>query len=108
MIETKTMLGHLMSVAEGDRTVTRRVIIKLPFIDFKIEVEPNCFLCQYYYAIKEISVGGRCVCNGHAYVCPPSKDDPDLLKCKCEHNTAGTNCDKCADGYVAKPWRRYN
>ena len=25
MIQTKTMLGHLMSVAEGDRTVTRRV-----------------------------------------------------------------------------------
>ena len=25
MIQTKTMLGHLMSVAEGDKTVTRRV-----------------------------------------------------------------------------------
>ena len=25
MIQTKTMLGHLMSVAQGDRTVTRRV-----------------------------------------------------------------------------------
>ena len=25
MIQTKTMLGHLMSVAQGDMTVTRRV-----------------------------------------------------------------------------------
>ena len=25
MIQTKTMLGHLMSVAQGDKTVTRRV-----------------------------------------------------------------------------------
>ena len=25
LIQTKTMLGHLMSVAQGDRTVTRRV-----------------------------------------------------------------------------------
>ena len=57
---------------------------------------------QYYYSIKEISVGGRCVCNGHAFVCPPSQDNPDLLKCKCEHNTAGDNCDKCAEGYVQK------
>ena len=36
--QTKTMLGHLMSISEGDKTVTRR----------------------YYYSIKEISVGGRC------------------------------------------------
>ena len=44
------------------------------------------------------------MCNGHAYVCPPSEDD--MLKCKCEHNTAGPYCERCADGYVAKPWRR--
>ena len=25
LIQTKTMLGHLMSVAQGDKTVTRRV-----------------------------------------------------------------------------------
>ena len=37
LMQTKTMLGHLMSVAQGDNTVTRR----------------------YYYAIKEISIGGR-------------------------------------------------
>lgn len=62
---------------------------------------------QYYYSIKEISVGGRCVCNGHAYVCPPLEDSPDLLACQCQHNTAGTNCDKCADGFVQKPWRPF-
>ena len=60
------------------------------------------FVFQYYYSIKEISVGGRCVCNGHAFVCPPSAEDPDLLQCQCQHNTAGLNCDKCAEGYVQK------
>lgn len=29
LIQTKTMLGHLMSVAQGDRTVTRRVSPKI-------------------------------------------------------------------------------
>ena len=65
------------------------------------------FLFQYYYSIKEITVGGRCVCNGHATLCPPAEDSPDLLKCLCQHGTAGTNCDQCAEGYVQKPWRPY-
>lgn len=31
----------------------------------------NLFLIcwQYYYSIKDISIGGRCVCHGHAQVC---------------------------------------
>ena len=62
---------------------------------------------QYYYSIKEISVGGRCVCNGHAYVCPPLASNPDLLQCQCLHNTAGVNCDMCADGFTQKKWRQY-
>jgi laminin alpha 3/5 len=40
---------------------------------------------RYYYAIKEISIGGRCVCNGHAYICPSSPLDPDILQCECQH-----------------------
>ncbi|KAH0617777.1 hypothetical protein JD844_016352 [Phrynosoma platyrhinos] len=53
-IRTNTLLGHLISKAQRDPTVTRR----------------------YFYSIKDISVGGQCVCNGHAEVCEP-KSDPD-------------------------------
>jgi sensor domain CHASE-containing protein len=28
LMQTKTMLGHLMSVAQGDQTVTRRVDVR--------------------------------------------------------------------------------
>ena len=35
------------------------------------------------------------------------EDETTLLQCKCEHNTAGVNCDRCAEGYVQKPWRPY-
>lgn len=29
----------------------------------------DCFL-QYYYSVKDISVGGMCICFGHARACP--------------------------------------
>jgi laminin, alpha 3/5 len=69
LLRTKNLLGHLMSVARQDPTVTRR----------------------YFYSIKDISIGGRCVCNGHANTC--SLKDPRaqarLLACACRHNTCG-------------------
>nr|XP_013808129.1 PREDICTED: laminin subunit alpha-5-like [Apteryx mantelli mantelli] len=53
-LQTNTLLGHLMGKALRDPTVTRR----------------------YYYSIKDISIGGRCVCHGHADVCD-AKDPND-------------------------------
>ncbi|ELT98554.1 hypothetical protein CAPTEDRAFT_83551, partial [Capitella teleta] len=84
LLRTKTLLGHLMAVARQDPTITRR----------------------YYYSIKDISIGGRCVCNGHASVC--DKTDPfDQYKllCRCQHNTCGDQCQSCCPGFVQKPWQ---
>lgn len=39
--------------------------------------------------------------------CPPTVEDPDILQCQCQHNTAGRNCEECAAGFVQKPWRPY-
>uniref|UniRef100_A0A8C9W9F3 Laminin subunit alpha 3 n=1 Tax=Scleropages formosus TaxID=113540 RepID=A0A8C9W9F3_SCLFO len=74
-LRTSTLLGHLISKAQRDPTVTRR----------------------YYYSIKDISVGGRCVCHGHAQVCG--------FRCECQHNTCGESCDRCCPGFNQKPWR---
>nr|XP_026696566.1 laminin subunit alpha-5 isoform X4 [Ciona intestinalis] len=82
-LRTKTLLGHLMAISEQDPTVTRR----------------------YYYSIKDISIGGRCVCNGHADTCLPDKNDQYKLKCECRHNTCGDSCERCCEGYVQKAWR---
>ncbi|KAM4563209.1 laminin subunit alpha-5 isoform 2-T2 [Odontesthes bonariensis] len=81
---TNTLLGHLMGKALRDPTVTRR----------------------YYYSIKDISIGGRCVCNGHAEACD-AKDptDPYKLQCDCQHNTCGVSCDQCCPGYNQVPWK---
>uniref|UniRef100_A0A8B9M1E1 Laminin, alpha 5 n=1 Tax=Astyanax mexicanus TaxID=7994 RepID=A0A8B9M1E1_ASTMX len=72
-LRTNTLLGHLMGKALRDPTVTRR----------------------YYYSIKDISIGGRCVCNGHAEAC----------NCDCQHNTCGPSCDHCCPGFNQLPWK---
>uniref|UniRef100_A0AAV2JTK7 Laminin subunit alpha-3-like n=1 Tax=Knipowitschia caucasica TaxID=637954 RepID=A0AAV2JTK7_KNICA len=84
-LQTSTLLGHLISKAQKDPTVTRR----------------------YYYSIKDISIGGRCVCHGHAQVCDGNRyeQNPNRLQCQCEHNTCGDLCDRCCPGFNQKPWR---
>ncbi|KAM4605993.1 laminin subunit alpha-1 [Polymixia lowei] len=59
---------------------------------------------RYFYSIKDISVGGMCICYGHAQSCPW---DPvtKKLQCVCEHNTCGESCNECCPGYHQEPWQ---
>uniref|UniRef100_A0A803YEN2 Laminin subunit alpha 3 n=1 Tax=Meleagris gallopavo TaxID=9103 RepID=A0A803YEN2_MELGA len=83
-LRTNTLLGHLISKAQRDPTVTRR----------------------YYYSIKDISIGGRCVCHGHAEVCNvKSAENQYQFHCECQHNTCGETCDHCCPGYNQKQWQ---
>uniref|UniRef100_A0A8D0LAX1 Laminin subunit alpha 3 n=1 Tax=Sphenodon punctatus TaxID=8508 RepID=A0A8D0LAX1_SPHPU len=83
-LRTNTLLGHLISKAQRDPTVTRR----------------------YYYSIKDISIGGQCVCHGHAEVCDArSTENLYQYKCECQHNTCGETCDHCCPGYNQKQWQ---
>lgn len=86
LLRTKNLLGHLMSVARQDPTVTRR----------------------YFYSIKDISIGGRCVCNGHANTCSllDPRSPKRLLSCSCQHNTCGIQCEQCCPGFEQKKWRQ--
>ncbi|XP_072107642.1 laminin subunit alpha-2 isoform X2 [Mobula birostris] len=58
---------------------------------------------RYYYSLKDISVGGMCICYGHASACPL---DPvtNKFSCECEHNTCGESCDRCCPGFHQKRW----
>ncbi|KAM6908341.1 laminin subunit alpha-1 [Lycodopsis pacificus] len=59
---------------------------------------------RYYYSIKDISVGGMCICYGHAQSCPLDQVTKKL-QCVCEHNTCGESCDHCCPGYHQRPWQ---
>ncbi|XP_012413663.1 laminin subunit alpha-1 [Trichechus manatus latirostris] len=59
---------------------------------------------RYYYSIKDISIGGMCICYGHASSCPWD-EATKKLQCQCEHNTCGESCSKCCPGYHQQPWR---
>ncbi|XP_053393780.1 laminin subunit alpha-like isoform X2 [Mercenaria mercenaria] len=91
LIRTNTLKGQLMAKVNQDQTVTRR----------------------YFYSIKDISIGGRCLCHGHADTCNYlDLNRPNRLVCDCQHNTVGDQCELCdaANGFVQKKWqpRRVN
>ena len=79
LLELNTLYGHLMSP------------------DLSQEV-----MKRYFYAIKNIEIGGRCVCNGHAETCSETMGE---FHCQCEHNTTGRNCDQCKPNFVQKKWK---
>ncbi|XP_061609364.1 laminin subunit alpha-2 isoform X6 [Phyllopteryx taeniolatus] len=58
---------------------------------------------RYYYSIKDISVGGMCICYGHAKACPLNSVTKKF-SCECEHNTCGESCDRCCPGYHQQAW----
>ncbi|XP_062938423.1 laminin subunit gamma-3 [Cynocephalus volans] len=61
-------------------------------------------LQSYYYAVSDLSVGGRCKCNGHASEC--GLDAAGRLACRCQHNTTGTDCERCLPFFQDRPWAR--
>ncbi|XP_046402924.1 laminin subunit alpha-1-like [Ischnura elegans] len=59
---------------------------------------------RYFYSIKDISIGGRCECNGHARDCTVDSDTW-LRQCRCEHNACGEGCEQCCPLFNQRPWR---
>lgn len=58
----------------------------------------------FQYAVSDLSIGGRCKCNGHASRC--IKSPLGELMCECRHNTVGKDCEKCKPFFSDRPWGR--
>ncbi|BHF74939.1 Netrin-1 [Sparganum proliferum] len=69
------------------------------------------------FSFSDIAVGGRCKCNGHANRCvrdrivETSPGGGEVvrwgpLRCDCQHNTVGADCERCAPGHMDRPWAR--
>ncbi|KAJ8920571.1 hypothetical protein NQ315_004710, partial [Exocentrus adspersus] len=58
---------------------------------------------RLFYSIRDISIGGQCVCNGHAENCRynVASGHPE---CECQHNTCGPNCENCCSMYHQRQW----
>ena len=73
-------------------------------------------LQSYYYAISDLTIGGRCKCNGHASQCDliavneneiqEGQGVSQVLQCKCEHNTMGRDCEMCEPLFNDRLWGR--
>ncbi|KOB70688.1 putative laminin A chain [Operophtera brumata] len=83
--------------------------------------------------IKDISIGGRCMCNGHADTCDPADPNADSnilydagvdekhqsldiygryegggVCQNCQHNTEGINCNKCQPTFYRPSGKRWD
>nr|AAY23350.1 netrin 1 [Schmidtea mediterranea] len=64
---------------------------------------PSVLKISDFFALADISIGGRCQCYGHAGRCLKNPVD-NTYHCDCQHNTAGKDCEMCREGFVDKRW----
>lgn len=61
---------------------------------------------RYYYSIRNIKIGGKCICNSHANTCGRQIiDGVPRAVCDCQHNTCGYTCERCCPLFNQQPWR---
>ncbi|CAB0032889.1 unnamed protein product [Trichogramma brassicae] len=56
-----------------------------------------------FYSIREINIGGRCLCSGHASRCKSNELRKIAGQCECKPGFSGPKCDRCASGYRQFP-----
>ncbi|KAL3316769.1 Netrin-1, partial [Cichlidogyrus casuarinus] len=70
---------------------------------------------SHRFFLASINIVGRCKCNGHSNRCVrdiiKEKDiygketvKKGPLRCDCQHNTKGDDCDACSEGFQDQPW----
>nr|XP_022919111.1 laminin subunit alpha-1 isoform X1 [Onthophagus taurus] len=90
-------------------TKARFVRIRLQGLKRSHEMAPKRFVHDHlwnkrlFYSIRDIQIGGQCVCNGHASDCRHDVST-GRIECLCAHNTCGSNCNKCCPLFNQRKW----
>ena len=93
--------GFSQSLHEFSTVTNIRVILDGHYL-FTEQVNVMLNESDYYYAIEDLSIVGKCQCNGHADVC--TNENSNGWACECQHNTAGSMCERCLDLYNDLQW----
>ncbi|XP_014473552.1 PREDICTED: laminin subunit alpha-1 isoform X2 [Dinoponera quadriceps] len=93
-------LSHSSTLLE----FTQARYVRLRLQGLQRSVESSADKRQAFYSIKEINIGGRCPCSGHAARCRHSVHHGHQ-ECECERHTCGERCEKCCPMYNQIPWR---
>ncbi|XP_025159598.1 laminin subunit alpha-1 isoform X2 [Harpegnathos saltator] len=105
-IHTKLVSGRPGALSHSSTLLefTQARYVRLRLQGLQRSGESSADKRQAFYSIKEINIGGRCLCSGHAARCRYSVHHGHQ-KCECERHTCGERCEKCCPMYNQIPWR---
>eukprot|EP00794_Sanderia_malayensis_P015665 gene15665-17245_t len=83
-----------------------RLTLEYPGTDGREHINSTDILSQYYYAISNVVVNGRCDCHGHAEYCDVRNGTGE--ECDCKHFTTGKDCHVCLPLYNNRAWMAGN
>ncbi|XP_076269984.1 wing blister isoform X2 [Rhynchophorus ferrugineus] len=98
------------SVADWHRFVAAR-FVRFRFMGLRAKAEPLPRWVsndhrkdkKMFYSLRDIVIGGQCVCNGHAEDCRHNVASGNL-ECVCQRHTCGPNCDRCCPLFNQHRW----
>ncbi len=104
---TRYTVSEYLSIEVQQYLAATDVLLSLeyPGTDGREFINSTETLSQYYYAISDVIIDGRCDCNGHAEYCD-KKNGTEL--CDCKHFTTGQDCQICMPLYNNRPWMAGN
>ncbi|KAJ8669684.1 hypothetical protein QAD02_000943, partial [Eretmocerus hayati] len=83
---------------------TQARFVRLRFQGLRRKSEVYVDKKRAFYSLREINIGGRCICSGHSSRCKFNAFRK-RHECECERHTCGEACDRCCPMFNQVPWK---